>query len=335
MVGFLDIIHINLRCVLKYIFSWIAFLLVLLFVIPLSLAGLSGDGKGEYDIADDSKKISVLLKESGEKKTMTLSDYLVGVVAAEMPASFEYEALKAQAVAARTYAVSKLKNDNAKSEHNGADMCSDFAHCQAYISQKTAAKNWGKNASEYLKKCKNAVNETSGEIMEYDGQPIKAVFHSSSSGKTENARDVWGGDVPYLVSVTSPGEEACPSHESEVSVPLDEFKSKISAKFATDFSKEIIGKAQYNKSGSVQGISVGGVSIRGTQMRSLFNLRSACFKAEVRDGRVVFKVTGNGHGVGMSQYGANYLAAHGYDYEKILKKYYSGAYLVKADTKKQ
>ena len=118
-------------------------MLVLLFVIPLSLAGLSGDGKGEYDIADDSEKISVLLKESGEKKTMTLSNYLVGVVAAEMPASFEYEALKAQAVAARTYAVSKLKNDNAKSEHNGADMCSDFAHCQAYISQKNGGEKLG------------------------------------------------------------------------------------------------------------------------------------------------------------------------------------------------
>lgn len=309
---------------MKYIISWVAFLCAALIILPVSMNLFSSKKNIKPEQSVSVKNISVYFTDTGKVKTMDINEYIVGVVSAEMPASFESEALKAQAVAARTYTLSKLKQGSSSAEHKGADVCTDFAHCQAYIPQEKAVENWGKNASEYLKKCKNAVCDTANIIMVYDNEPVRAVFHSSSSGKTENAKDVWGGNVPYLVSVESPGEEKCPSHESVVTVTADEFKKTVMAKYNVDFSGAFIGKAEKTSAGMVKYLEVGNTKIKGTEIRTMFKLRSACFDVTVKDENVIFNVTGNGHGVGMSQYGANYLASVGYDYRQILKKYYTG-----------
>lgn len=309
---------------MKYTISWIAFLAVIIFIIPLLLNAFFPGEKPRVNDFSDSGRVRVFIAGENRTESMPLDEYLVGVVSAEMPASFEYQALKAQAVAARTYALSKINSAVGAQSHSGADVCTDSAHCQAYICEADAKRNWGKNASKYYEKCKNAVLETSGEIMIYDSEPIKAVFHSSSSGRTENSEDVWGGEIPYLRSVQSPGEEACPSHKSEVVKSLDEFKRIILSKYKVDFSKEIIGKCIRTEGGAVESLSIGGAAIKGTELRSVFSLKSACFDVSVDGDKVIFTVIGNGHGVGMSQYGANYLALHGYDYKQILKKYYTG-----------
>lgn len=309
---------------MKYIVSWIAFLMTILIILPIALNGASGFEKPEDNAVGYSKNVKVFFHKTNTVKTMPLEEYLFGVVAAEMPASFESEALKSQAVAARTYTLNKIKNRSASDVHKGADICTDFSHCQAYISEEDAVKNWGKNASEYLKKCKNAISETAGEIMIYDDEPVKAVFHSSSSGKTENAKDVWGGDVPYLVSVDSPGEALCPSHKSEVVKTVDEFKKIVLKNYKVDFNEKLIGSISHTDAGAVKTIEIGNKVFKGTEIRSMFGLRSACFNIKLSDDKVVFEVTGNGHGVGMSQYGANYLASKGYEYRQILKIYYTG-----------
>lgn len=298
---------------------------------PLLLGGVFDSLGEENNITVNSKKVNVYFKSEDKVREVLLEEYIIGVLCAEMPASFDAEALKAQAVAARTYTINKIKNNINAPEHIGGDICTDFAHCQAYISEKDARKNWGKNADEYYKKCKDAVFKTSGEVMIYDDEPVKAVFHSSSSGMTENAKDVWGGDVPYLVSVESPGEELCPSHKSEVVKSIKEFKTILSKEQKLDYKKKIFGNIERSNAGAVKSIEIFGEKFKGTKIRSLFGLRSACFNVIQSGDNVIFKVTGNGHGVGMSQYGANYMASEGSKYEEILKTYYKGVEIVKID----
>jgi len=313
---------------LKYIIFWVAFLLIFVIVLPIIINVIIFYDNEEFNNIDNDFEVKVYFHETKEIKTMFLEEYILGVVIAEMPASFELEALKAQAVAARTYTMNKIKNFSGNGLHDAADVCTDFSHCQAYISTENSIRNWGKNASANLKKCKKAVLETSGEIMTYDNEPVKAVFHSTSSGRTENAKDVWGGNVPYLVSVESNGETLSPSYKSEVSIKIKEFKEKFK-EHNVNFNKQLIGNITYTQGGAVKTIEIGNKKFEGRQIRSFFNLRSSCFKIEINDETVLFKVTGNGHGVGMSQYGANYMASQGNSYKEILKKYYTGINITK------
>ena len=271
-----------------------------------------------------SPKINVLI--NGNPQEMDLETYLVGVVAAEMPATFELEALKAQAVAARTYTEKKRGFQNA--DHPTATVCDDPAHCSAYITyDKIKERHDADWLNNLYPKITNAVNTTRGEIITYNNEPISAVFHSTSSGITENARDVWGGDTPYLVSTKSEGEENSPRYTEEVTLTLDEFKSKInSGTKKADFGSSPsswIGNITKNESGSVNTINIGGVSFKGTDIRSLLGIRSTNFEINIGD-KANIKTKGNGHGVGLSQYGANFMAQQGYEYKDILKKYYTG-----------
>lgn len=309
---------------MKYIFVWIAISALLIIFVPLCLnvafVGDSGGGKTDEGTGD----IDVYFALEDKVKTMSEEDYILGVLMAEMPAEFEVEALKAQAVAARTYMWEKVKNPDAVPMHNGGEICTDSSHCQAYISIEEAKNKWGKNASLYLKKCKNAVKETQGIIAVYENEPIKAVFHAYASGRTEDAEDVWGSEVAYLKSVESPGDELAPKFETEVEVSLEDFKEKLASKYGVDFSERLIGGITRSNGGAVSEIEVGNKSIKGTEIRTLFGLRSASFDIIPCEKSVVFKVKGYGHGVGMSQYGANYCAKQGMDYREILCKYYSG-----------
>lgn len=274
----------------------------------------------------------ITLMTGGQVQEMKLDEYLEGVVAAEMPALFPEEALKAQAVAARTYTMKRASETPAAS-HKGAMVCDDPNHCKAYKSIASFAANWGASQGEYRDKIAGAVRATDGEILLYDNQPISAVFHSSSASKTERAADVWGRDVPYLQSVESVGDEAAPNYESTVTVPLDSFRAKVLETYASANLSGApdgwFGEAVRSEAGGVKTVSVGGVNIGGRELRLMFGLRSTNFTVSASDDGVVFRTVGYGHGVGMSQYGARGLALQGMEYRAILQHYYTGTSLGK------
>ncbi len=315
--------------------------LLLLFLFPLALLGrdpLAGTGEGPEATlpprptpapaaapapegsADEA--VSVRVQADGTILELTMKEYLWRVVAAEMPASFETEALKAQAVAARTYTFWKMEHPTAN--HPDADVCSDINCCKAYITPEAAAANWGTAAAAYAQKIAAAVADTDGLAVLYEGKPIDAVFHSSSAGRTKDAVAVWGGTVPYLVSVDSPEGTEVPNYVTEVSVTPEEFRAAfLGAHPEGDLSggpESWFGPL--SEDGSRR--TVGGVVVKNTELRALFGLRSATFTAVASAERILFTVTGYGHGVGMSQYGANALAKQGKSFEEILTWYYTG-----------
>ncbi len=269
-------------------------------------------------------KIKVYITDEDRVCEMDRLQYIKEVVSAEMPAEFHEEALKAQAVAAATY----LKSGENKhpDEHKGAAVCTDYKHCKAWMSEKKRRELWEpEKRDEYWKKISECCEKVYGEYILYNNEPIRAVFHSTSSGITENAYNVWGNDVPYLVSVKSEGEELSPKYKSEKDVTTDEYKKAISeAVENTDWSKPLFSDIERSNAGGIINITVGGVKIKGTQLRTIFDLRSTNAEISEENGIVHFDVTGNGHGVGMSQYGANYLASTGSSYIDILKHYYTG-----------
>lgn len=290
-------------------------------VIPLIVIGVASPDKPS---ADEAEEVSVFNHVSNETALMNLEDYLVGVVAAEMPAAFEEEALKAQAVAARTYTFYK-----AKTSAHAEDVCTDSAHCQAYLTDEDMKLHWGNDYEFYLDKIKTAVSSTKGEHLTYNQEPAMAVFHSMGGGKTENSEDVWGSTIPYLISVESPGEDAATNYETTLTVTFDEFKNAILAQYPTasinSFSD--ISQPTLTEGGHVKSMVIGSAVISGTQMRTLFNLRSTKFSLSFEGENIVFHVTGYGHGVGMSQYGANAMAKEGKSYKEILSHYYPGTTL--------
>ena len=274
---------------------------------------------------DAARPLRVL--DGEEVLEMDLGTYLVGVVRAEMPASFELEALKAQAVAARTYTLYKLQSGGNHGE--AADVCTDHTCCQAYTGEERARANWGGNAAAYEAKVEAAVRSTDGEAILYGGVPILAVFHSSSAGLTRAAGEVWVNDLPYLQAVSSPEEgERIPNYYSRAELTKAELKTKLQTAFPeANLSGDPGGwltDAQRDPAGTVVTVTVGGVTVKGTQVRGALGLRSACFTWEAQDGKMIFYVTGFGHGVGLSQYGANQLAREGADYREILTHYYTG-----------
>lgn len=255
---------------------------------------------------------------------MAINDYLKCVVAAEMPVDFNEEALKAQAVAARTYLASHMQSEPSE-EHKGADVCSDFAHCQAYISEEERNASWGEASKANWEKINGAVKATDGLIIKYDNKAISAVFHSTSSGKTERAADVWGEDIPYLQSVDSQGDTRSPKYTSEVRLSIDEFK-RIAAENieGVNWDNGLYSNIQRSDAGGIITLDIGGQNIKGTKLRTIFDLNSTNVEINEGEGAVIMSVRGYGHGVGMSQYGANYLAEEGMSFEDILKSYYTG-----------
>ena len=325
----------------------VALLLVLFFfLLPLVLFG-GGSGGGE---APDGTPIPVLTpapsgpldtertitvrQNDGTVETLSLGDYLWRVVAAEMPASFEEEALKAQCVAARTYAMRRMANP--PQAHPDAAVCTDHTCCQAYITPEAAAANWGERADYYTAKIKNAVSGTDGVVALYDGALIDAVFFSSAAGRTVDAVEVWGNSVPYLTGVDSPEGEEVPNWRSTVTVTPQEFRQTFQAAHPEAVLEGDpsgwFGTPELDSAGGVRSLTVGGITVSGGEMRTLFSLRSTHFTISATEAEITFSVTGYGHGVGMSQYGANALAKEGKTYEEILQWYYTGITLDTIDT---
>lgn len=276
---------------------------------------------------DDGFSFTVL--SDGEVTAVTLAEWLPGVIAGEMPVLFESEALKAQAVAARTFIMYRCSNG--VPAHPEADICDDASCCQAHLTADELREKWGDNYEEYWAKIVAAVEATDGEYLTYEGQTIQAVFHSSSPGFTEDASALWDG-LPYLVSVSSPETEAdVPGYISEVEVSVSDFASSLrAAGIDADLSGTPdlwVGDLVLDESGRVASALIGGASVEGAELREIFSLRSTAFTLEYIDGAFLFTVTGYGHGVGMSQYGANVMAQSGSSYEEILRHYYPGTHL--------
>lgn len=262
---------------------------------------------------------------------MSLEEYVVGVVAAEMPSSFELEALKAQAVAARTLAARKLRSQGGSgcTKHKGADVCSQFIHCQAWIPESQQRKNWGDKYEENSRKIRRAVEETKGYIMTFEGKPIEVFFYSTSNGKTEDVAEVFSTTLPYYGVVDSPGEEDAPRYRETLSFTNKEFVRIFNSKYSknslsTSNLEEGIKILSRTDSGRVRDLMVGGVKVKATDFRVLYGLNSTDFKFRFEEGKVHIDTIGYGHGVGMSQIGANAMAQRGLEYKDILTHYYKG-----------
>lgn len=251
---------------------------------------------------------------------MELEDYILGVVLGEMPADFELEALKAQAVVARTYTLKACVDG---SRHNGA-VCTKSGCCQAYKTPQAYLDDGG--SEEGLKKVRAAVVQTSGQVLTYDGELIYATYFSCSGGSTEDASAVWGYDVPYLQAVESPGEEDASVYTKTVTFSAAELQKKMAVRLSGE-PENWFGKIRYTQGGGVKSIEIGGVSYRGTTIRSLLKLRSTNFTVKVEGQNIVFTTKGYGHRVGMSQYGADAMAVLGSTYDQILFHYYQGTKL--------
>ncbi len=272
--------------------------------------------------------IKLFHEKTSEVEELPIDQYLYGVVSAEMPADFEIEALMAQAIVARTYTVYKIKTNGGK--HQNADICDSSSCCQAWITKEDRLNRWDEEVrEEYWNRITNAVDSTKGKIITYEGEPINAFFHSNSGGSTEIPLNVWGGSgYPYLQVVETSGEDAYTQYNSEIELTVSELTAKIKAvhsEFEIDFSKEdAIQILEYTDSGRIKTIKFGNVNLSGVEVRNIFGLRSAKFSAQKIEDKIKFTVIGYGHGVGMSQTGADALAKQGNSFEDIIKHFYVG-----------
>ena len=285
------------------------------------------DETNNFISLDGNDIIKVYITNENKIEEVPIEEYVKSVVSGEMPASFSDEALKAQAVAARTYiAAKRLK---ACDKANGADVC-DTTHCQVYISKKIRLEKWDSNANENWEKISKAVEDTSGKVLTYNNELVLyPQFFSTSSGMTENSVDVFSGDIPYLVSTESKGEEIAPKYESEFPFNISEFVNKINEKYpeaelTTDNLQGNIEILTRSTAGGIKEIRFGKTKVKGTDFRLAFGLSSTNFEYSINNDEIIFKCKGYGHGVGMSQWGANVMAKNGSNYEEILKHYYTG-----------
>ena len=263
--------------------------------------------------------------ETGVVEDVAIDSYLCNVVSAEMPADFDIEALKAQAIVARTYTIYKINNR----KHENADICDSSSCCQAWISKEDRLARWDENLRESnWKKIEDAVNSTKGKIITYQNEPINAFFHSNSGGKTEVPVNVWGGSgYPYLQTVETSGEDAYTQYASEVVLSEQELIDKLKTKYADiaiDFSNvEDIKILEYTNGDRVKTVKFGNHNLSGVETRTLLGLRSANFTITQENGNIKFSVKGYGHGVGMSQTGADSMAKQGSTAEEIIHHFYT------------
>ena len=325
---------------MKKIFIYFFAFLFICFILPALLTKweVATSSQENENIAENQEEISeeyiynkygtikLLHTDTNAIEEVALDTYLCHVVSAEMPVDFEKEALKAQAIVARTYTIYKINHK----KHDNADICDDSNCCQAWISKEDRLARWDGDKEEKWKKIEDCVNETKGKIITYNNEPINAFFHSNSGGKTELPVDVWGGgsNMPYLQVVETAGEDGYTQYNSEVELSNEEIVEKLKEKYADiqiDFNnEEDIKILEYTSSGRVKTIKFGNHEISGTEARTIFGLRSTNFEIEKIDGKIKFTVTGYGHGVGMSQTGADSMAKSGSSAEDIINHFYVG-----------
>lgn len=318
---------------MKKLLFYFIFIIILIFAMPIIFTNQFKTNEtstkevpieekfdyGEYSV------IKLLHTDTGAVEEIDLDTYLYGVVSSEMPANFELEALKSQAIVARTYTIYQIKNGG---KHQGvASVCDSALCCQAWISKENRMARWEEDVrEEYWNKIVEAVDSTKGKIVLYNGEPINALFHSNSGGKTELSINVWGGNFPYFEAVETSGEENYSSYSSVVEISKDELIKRMLEKysqFKIDFdNQECIKILEYTENNRVKKIMIGNTELSGVEARSIFGLKSAKFKFEIIGDTIKFSVIGYGHGVGLSQCGSDALAKSGKKYDEIIKHYY-------------
>lgn len=328
-----------MRKLLAFIFGFVVVVVLIMPGIIVFISGVEGLQNLVLKTKTAPKVEDVMLKlylhEQDKIISLPLEEYIKGVISAEMPAEFEFAALKAQAVAARTYTVKHMYafGGNGCTEHPEADMSSDYKMSQAWLGESVLKERWGKNYKKYWDKIEQAVEATRGQILLYDGKPIQAVFHSTSGVKTASALEVWGYDYPYLQSVESKFDEDSPRYHGKKEVPFTE----VAAVFGEESSSlpvmqgggldKFIQILSYTDSGRVKEIRIGEKVFTGQEVRNVLQLQSDNFTVHSEAEKLVFETIGYGHGVGLSQYGANGMAKAGKSYQEILQHYYTGVEL--------
>ena len=284
------------------------------------------ESNAENMSSQENDIFQVYIKEKNEVVSLSALDYITGVVAAEMPAVYDAEALKAQAVASYTYAYYIRSRSIASPDASikGAHISDQSTAHQAYRSPEKLKELWGDDFDTYYTKVKNAVSEVVGKLIVYEDEPIMAAFHAMSWGQTENCKNVWGGDVSYLVSVDSSGDKTSSSFINTFTFSEQSFKNILSINDDT----VTIGEITHTQAGMVDTITINGKDYSGMKIRSLFSLASPCFTLERQNGNFIFTTKGKGHGVGLSQNGANALAKEGYNWEEILLHYYQDVSII-------
>ena len=318
---------------MKVIYRQIASAFLMGFVVPWMILGIvssmAEDETPEENALRETESVSI--PQEGQRadlqlrvitadgmQIMWLEEYVAGVVLAEMPAEFEPEALQAQAVVARTYA---LRRKEQGKKHASGDVCTDPNCCQGYRSPEEYISRGGRE--EAVNKIRSAVETTAGQVITYEGELIEATYFSCSGGQTEDALAVWGTDIPYLQSTVSPGEETAAHYSDTVTMTLEEFRTSMGAPLTGD-PKSWFGTVTYTDGGGVESIQIGERTYKGTEVRGLLSLRSTDFSIRYTGKEIEIVTRGFGHRVGMSQYGADAMAVSGSDYREILAHYYQG-----------
>ncbi|WP_066176227.1 stage II sporulation protein D [Bacillus marinisedimentorum] len=294
--------------------------------VPEKEAAPRTETKGEI-VQDSPVDIPVYRSTAKKVENVPIEEYVNGVVAAEMPSEFEMEALKAQALTARTYIYKQLMSEGKVSVPEGAAVTDTVMH-QVYKSPDELQKAWGSDFEKKMEKIKQAVKSTEGQILTYEGQPITASFFSTSNGFTENSEDYWANPFPYLRSVPSPWDKNSPKYISEQAMTVSEFESKLGVNLPPGSVGTIIGRTEGQR---VAAVEINGKKFNGRDIRNKLNLKSTDFTWKRKDDTIVITTRGYGHGVGMSQYGANGMAGEGKSYEDIVKHYYKGVSITKAE----
>lgn len=273
-------------------------------------------------------ELTVWDHNAGKTFTISMKEYIKGVVFAEMPVSFEKEALKAQAVIAHTYTLRVMANEQKSPSEDlkGAMISTDSSRHQAYLSEEAAKEKFGENYDSYYKKVSECVEPVLSEVLTYQNEPIIAAFHAISSGSTEDAKNVWGEEVPYLVKTESEGDLLSPGFENALTLTVDEVKNILNKNYPdiayTDDKASWFAVAESTPSEYVKTVNVLNKQLTGQEVRTLFGLKSSNFTISFADEKFTFTTKGYGHGVGMSQYGADYMARQGKNYKEILSHYY-------------
>ena len=286
---------------------------LLILILILSIIAISSFWKEKTTFFDNSEDMNIVIKnkDTDEEKEINLEEYVIGVIAGEMPASFDEEALKAQAIAARSYAINKINTST-----TSYDVLTDITN-QVYITIEQMQEKWGNDFNYYYEKIKNAVDATKGLVMTYNGEVISAYYFSMSNGYTEDVAAVFGGEKDYLVSVESSWDKNVKNFTVLTTISKKEFCTKLNI----ECNNIVINKIKRSDTNHVETILINNKEFKGTEIRSLLGLRSTDFTIEI-DNDIKITTNGYGHGVGMSQYGANEMAKLGYTYDEILKYYY-------------
>lgn len=294
-------------------------MIILLFSTPKEERLLSESVDMTTSFTDESElTVHVQRSVTSDIESIPLEQYVAGVVASEMPAEFELEALKAQALAARTYIVQYML---AKGSFDPEQIITDTTQHQVYKNQDELKEQWGADFQRKMEKITDAVLQTAGQILTYQENPITPAFFSTSNGLTENAEDYWENPLPYLISVESPWDTASPRYLDQKSLAITEVESLLGIQLNAPIEHA---PTTYTDSGRVETVQLGGEFFTGREIREALGLRSTDFVIEQKDDHLVFTTKGFGHGIGMSQYGANGMAEEGKSYQEIVAHYYQG-----------